>query len=141
MYQGEFSSALKAIRVERGLKLRDVADAAGMTLRAYQRYEAGEREPDIKGLVSLADFFGVSLDELCGDNRMTKEVNAMDFKLSDVRCVVEVGGTFMTNRYLKAGWILLDKTGDGEGFIYSLGWTSESEDPVHPSDQADNLIL
>lgn len=35
-----------------------------MSLRAYQNYERGLREPKLSALVALADFYEVSLDEL-----------------------------------------------------------------------------
>ena len=45
---------------------KDVAAAIGIPLRTYQRYEYGEREPQISTLFKLADFYGVSLDYLTG---------------------------------------------------------------------------
>lgn len=39
-----------------------------MSLRAYQNYEWGLREPKMAALVALADFYNISLDELvCRD--------------------------------------------------------------------------
>jgi len=66
MQSNYFSSFLKQLREDRNLKLREVADILRIKLRSYQRYEAGEREPDIDGLIALADFFNVSLDTLVG---------------------------------------------------------------------------
>lgn len=37
-----------------------------MSTRAYGSYEADEREPSLSALNTLADFFGVSVDELLG---------------------------------------------------------------------------
>ena len=38
----------------------------GISCRAVQSYERGERYPDFKGLLRLADYFDVSLDYLAG---------------------------------------------------------------------------
>lgn len=61
-----FPSRLKAARKARRLTLSEVAAACGIHLRAYQRYEAGEREPDFDRLIALADFLNVSADYLLG---------------------------------------------------------------------------
>lgn len=60
----KFSSRLKEVRATSGKKQREVAEYLGIQLRSYQAYEGGGREPDINGLVSLANFFDVPLDYL-----------------------------------------------------------------------------
>ena len=45
---------------------KDIAKSVGLSLRAYQRYEKGEREPTSSVLIALADYFDVSLDYLVG---------------------------------------------------------------------------
>lgn len=62
----KFSSRLKEIRANSGKKQREAAECLGIQLRSYQAYEGGDREPDIDGLIALADFFDVSLDYLVG---------------------------------------------------------------------------
>ena len=55
--------------LERGKKKvsqEAVAKAIGISWRAYNRYESGERSPKIESLVALADYFGVSADYLLG---------------------------------------------------------------------------
>ena len=59
-----FSEHLLELRKQRGLLQRDVAEAAGVVTRVYQRYEYGEREPGLSTLIALADFYDLSLDEL-----------------------------------------------------------------------------
>ena len=48
------------------LKQQDVAKALGVSRSAYANYESGFRTPDIGTLTKLADFYGISLDELVG---------------------------------------------------------------------------
>ena len=61
---------LKELRLERGLSQKDVADALACSITVYSRYETGSREPSIDVLVRLADFYGVTLDELVGRTPM-----------------------------------------------------------------------
>ncbi len=61
-----FSDRLVLLRENRGLSQKDVAQEFDVVVRAYQRYEYGEREPQLSTLVRIADFYGVSLDYLAG---------------------------------------------------------------------------
>ncbi len=49
-----------------GCLQKDIAKAAGVYLRTYQRYEYGERLPTADVLIALADFYNVSIDYLVG---------------------------------------------------------------------------
>lgn len=59
-------TTLFELRKAKGLLQKDVAQACGMSTRAYGSYEADEREPSLSALNTLADFFGVTIDELLG---------------------------------------------------------------------------
>jgi len=61
-----FSSRIKALRKERGMKQSEMAEILGLKERSYQCYEYNERYPDFPGLIAIADFFDVSLDYLVG---------------------------------------------------------------------------
>lgn len=54
------------LRKSKNLLQREVAFACGLTTAAYGSYEKGDREPTLETLCKLADFFGVSVDELLG---------------------------------------------------------------------------
>ena len=45
---------------------KDIADAAGVSLMGYYRYEKGDRQPTADKIIALADFFNVSTDYLLG---------------------------------------------------------------------------
>lgn len=62
----DFSSRVKELRKERGLKQAEMAEILGIKERSYQCYEYRERYPDFPGLIAIADFFDVSLDYLVG---------------------------------------------------------------------------
>lgn len=57
---------LKELREKKGLLQKDVANYLKIARNTYSQYEIGAREPDIITLISLADFFDVSVDYLIG---------------------------------------------------------------------------
>ena len=61
-----FSEHLLQLRTARDLsqKALAVAKIIGISWRTYQNYELGLREPTLSTLIALADFYGLSLDEL-----------------------------------------------------------------------------
>lgn len=61
-----FHDRLRATRIDRGYTLQKTADALDISLRTYQNYEAGIREPHFDLLVDIADFFNVPIDFLLG---------------------------------------------------------------------------
>jgi len=61
-----FSSRIKELRKERGLKQLEMAELFGLKIRSYQDYEYGKSYPTALGLVAIAEYFGVSLDYLMG---------------------------------------------------------------------------
>ena len=65
-----FSERLIELRSSRNLSQKGVAKEFGVVTRAYQRYEYGEREPQLSILIRMADFYGVSLDYLAGRTEM-----------------------------------------------------------------------
>lgn len=81
----DFASRLRTIRHERALKRGDIADAAGVALSVYGRYERGERLPTVDTARAIADALGVSLDYLTGktdsavrDQRMLARLDAIE---------------------------------------------------------------
>ena len=57
---------LKEIREARGISQRQAALALNLSPVVYGRYENGTREPSNAMLLVLADYYGVSVDELLG---------------------------------------------------------------------------
>ncbi len=58
------SENLYTLRKLKKLSQEQAAEAAGVSRQAYTRWENGETTPDIKHCALLAEFYGVSLDEL-----------------------------------------------------------------------------
>ena len=61
-----FSERLKTMSADSGKRQKDIADAMGITSRAYLYYETGTKEPTLSKIVALADYFDVSIDYLVG---------------------------------------------------------------------------
>lgn len=57
---------LKKLRKQRKLTQSDLAEIIGVSQVTMGRYETGEREMPYETLFQLADFFGVTIDEILG---------------------------------------------------------------------------
>ena len=57
---------LKKLRIEKQITQKQMASQFNITERAYQRYEAYTSTPHYNTLISLAEYFNVSLDYLVG---------------------------------------------------------------------------
>mgnify|MGYP004621404675 CR=1 FL=1 len=61
-----FSDRLILLRQEKDLTQVQVANGTGLTENSIQNYERGRRKPTYDALITLADYFDVSLDYLVG---------------------------------------------------------------------------
>ena len=61
-----YGERLKELRKERKVPQQTLADLVGIKIRGYQLYESETTEPNIKSLIALADFYGVTIDYLVG---------------------------------------------------------------------------
>ena len=61
-----FGARLKALRKEKKLKQKEMAELLERTERNYQKLEYGEINVPGLTLIKLADFFGVTIDYLVG---------------------------------------------------------------------------
>lgn len=65
----KFNERLRELRKESGFTAQNMADQLELSLRAYQFYESGKREPPLQTLVKIADILIVSTDYLlCRDD-------------------------------------------------------------------------
>lgn len=64
--ENKFPERLRGLRERQKRKQYVVSELCGLNRSAIRRYERGEREPGLKELVSIADYFEVSLDYLTG---------------------------------------------------------------------------
>ena len=61
-----FSQRFKEQKELKSATYQQIADIVGVQLRTAQYYASGKVKPDYYGILALADYFGVSLDYLCG---------------------------------------------------------------------------
>lgn len=62
------AEALKFKREEEGLSQSALAKATGISQPKISYYESGKHLPLIDDCIKLADFYGITLDELVGRN-------------------------------------------------------------------------
>lgn len=62
----QFSKNLKQLRTALNITQNEMAERLGISERGYRNYENGSREPNISGLIQIADILHVSLDSLVG---------------------------------------------------------------------------
>ena len=61
---------LKELRLKRGLTQAEVARHLKVDRTTLTKYETGEREPDLKSLTILSDYFNVTTDYLLGKSEI-----------------------------------------------------------------------
>ena len=57
---------IRDLREDKDLKQKDIAKILNCTQQTYSRYETGENTIDIRSLITLADYYNVSLDYIVG---------------------------------------------------------------------------
>ena len=62
----EFKDVLKYLREKQNLSMRQLATKVGVDHKLISVWEAGKSKPTLDSLVTLAEFFNVSIDELVG---------------------------------------------------------------------------
>ncbi len=73
---------IKELRLRDARKQDDLASAVGVTAQAVSRWESGGSYPDLELIPSIANYFGVSVDELFGyQNDREKKIDAIIRKI------------------------------------------------------------
>lgn len=68
---------LKVLREQLQLNKKQMAEKLNIDERTYLNYENNKSEPKIETLIEIANYFNVSLDELCGRNFNTNNYPAI----------------------------------------------------------------
>lgn len=66
MQTNSFPDQLRRLRERKGISRRVLSELCGLPTDAVRRYERGEACPTLPALLALAEYLGVSLDELTG---------------------------------------------------------------------------
>lgn len=71
---------LRRLRTEKGLKQEELARHIGISVQSVSKWERGESLPDTVLLPNIAEFYGVTVDELLGVGKMRREAEIKKFK-------------------------------------------------------------
>lgn len=66
---------LKELRKERGITQEQLAEALNVSGRTVSRWETGSNMPDISMLVSIAEYYKVSIPEIIDGERKSEKMN------------------------------------------------------------------
>lgn len=69
----QLAKNLLSLRSAKKVSRDVVSKATGISAKTYERYEKNERNPDAPVLVKLADFYGVTLDQLVGRDPLPEQ--------------------------------------------------------------------
>lgn len=72
----QLAKNLLALREAKKLSREKVSRVLELSSKTYERYEKNEGEPTAPTLVKLADFFGVTLDQLVGREPLPEDSGA-----------------------------------------------------------------
>ena len=144
MDQKKIGAFLKALRTQKGLTQEQLAGEMLVSSRTVSRWETGSNLPDLSVLLTLADFYGVSLRELLDGERRPEPMKEQND--SETRATLQLAAGYseeinkrITRNVHWASWLgvaalglyfLLESTGLGEtgwpeavsGFVLGLAW-------------------
>lgn len=89
---------LKAIRLRQCKTQTEIADYLKIARASYANIENGKRDPDTQTLLALADYFGISIDEIFGRKPAEAQFHVSDDEkrlLSDFRSLNRQGQDFI----------------------------------------------
>ena len=80
--QLDIGQKIRELRRRDGRTQEELAQAIGVTSQAVSRWESGGSYPDMEIIPSIANYFGVSIDELFGyDNERSRKIDALVLKI------------------------------------------------------------
>ena len=72
-----FPERLKELRLRKGLTQKEIAEVVGIKQPNYQQWESGKRKPSSETLEKFANFFGVTMDYLSGNDEELDNVEIL----------------------------------------------------------------
>lgn len=85
-----FSETFKALRKDKNLTQEQMAEIFNVSPQAISRWETGSTYPDITLLPIIADFFGLSIDDLLGSSQ-DKIKARVDYYMSEFQLAISKG--------------------------------------------------
>ncbi len=121
----KLADRLVTLRKENKLSQEALAEKLGLSRQAISKWERAEASPDTDNLIALATLYGISLDELLGnEKKVEKEVPAEEKPLTDSQlkakeklkkapllllaaiAIYVVGGIIIGGKWWAVMWIL-----------------------------------
>ena len=97
----DFKNRLKELRKEKNLKQSEVAEELGLGRSTYANYEQGKRFPGKENLITIADYFGVSIDYLLGETDEKQSADKVINEISKDEELLEFYNAVKKNNELK----------------------------------------
>ncbi len=82
--QLKVSENIKRYRKSMNLTQEQLAESLGVTIGAVSKWENGGNVPDITTLMELANLYNISMDELLGYDKSTKNVDALAGRIENL---------------------------------------------------------
>ncbi len=86
----EFGEIISALRAEKGIYQKELADYLKVSIGTVSNYEQGIHNPDFDTLCSIADFYEVSLDYLLGRTTIRSGVDKLNHSLTSDYTVADL---------------------------------------------------
>ena len=87
----KYFQRLRIVREQNDMKQEDIASILNMKYQQYARYETGKQQMPIEHYKTLAEYFDLSIDYLCGISADIKTLSGKPFKLSKNYSIVQNG--------------------------------------------------
>lgn len=76
---------LQEIRKQNKLSQEALAEKLGVSRQAISKWERGESAPDTENLIALSRIYGVSIDELLGNNSQTQKEDLYEEPVTEIK--------------------------------------------------------
>ncbi|MBO5126708.1 MAG: helix-turn-helix transcriptional regulator [Clostridia bacterium] len=98
-----FAGNLKKLRKNADITQEKLAECLGVLPQTVSKWERAETYPDIETLPSLANFFGITIDELLGNDQLRTE-EIIDQMIADIRETARQGNEERAVEMARAGY-------------------------------------
>lgn len=86
----EFGRIISALRAERGIYQKELADYLNVSIGTVSNYEQGIHSPDLDTLCKLADYYAVSIDYLLGRTDIRSPIETWNRSLTDTYTIADL---------------------------------------------------
>ena len=98
------NTMIKLLRTEKGINQEQLAEQLHVTRQAVSSWETGKTQPDIETLTRMAEYFGVSVEQLIYGKEYSKETGEIKRTWTWDRFHLSL--TWSPKRFLMLGMVL-----------------------------------